>query len=93
MSVAQLSQAKKSECGIAQPSSCIACDNINGEATSYDLARRRLFEGQKLADHTDTHTQTPTHTKQRMEAARCLKTLNIHTIPLHMYKSDYWKKT
>ena len=31
MSVALLSQAKKSECGTAQPNSCIADDNVLNE--------------------------------------------------------------
>ena len=32
---------KKTECGIAQPSSCIAGDNVMGVVALYDLARRR----------------------------------------------------
>ena len=42
-------------------------DPVNGVATLYDLARRRQFEGQKLADHRHTHTHRLT--KSRMEAA------------------------
>ena len=61
MSVALLNQAKKSECGIAQPNSSIACDNFLTEWYSRTTAEKQGLnqsDHSKNLGHTHTHTQT-----------------------------------
>ena len=60
MSVALLSQAKKSECGIAQPSSSIDGDNVLTERYASTNAKNQglnQWDHSKNLGHTDTHTR------------------------------------
>ena len=68
MSVALLSKSKKSECGIAQPSSCIAGDNEFNEQTASPTAKNSIPEGTYWSPtlgtgHIDRHTDRQTHTQ------------------------------
>ena len=71
MSVALLSQAKKSECGIAQPCSSIAVYNVLTEPYARTTAKN---QGLNQCDHSKnlgkTHTQTHTHTRVFVELLR-----------------------
>ena len=65
MSVALLSQSKKSEGGIAHPSSCFACDNVLDERTANRTAKSSIPERTYWSPvlgtgqtHTHTHKQT-----------------------------------
>ena len=44
MSWAQLNKVKKSECCIAQPSSCITCDNVLNKGGARATARSEYFD-------------------------------------------------
>ena len=44
MSGEQESQVKKSECGIAQPSSCITGDNVLNKGNARVTARSKYFD-------------------------------------------------
>ena len=56
MSVALLSQAKKSECGTAQPNSCIADDNVLNERYARTTATAETIRIQNLVQ-TDRQTE------------------------------------
>ena len=82
MSVALLSQSKKSEFGIAQPSSCIAGHNVLNKRTASPTAKNSIPEctywsqtfGTGQTDRqTHTHTHTQTHTAVDMEVPPELK--------------------
>ena len=69
MSVALLSQAKKSECGISQPNSSIDVYNVLTEryarTTAKNHGRNQCDHSKNLGQtHTQTHTQTDTHTHE-----------------------------
>ena len=76
MSVALLSKSKKSECGIAQPSSCIAGDNEFNEQTASPTAKNSIPERTYWSPTLgtgQTHTHTDTHTAVDMEVPPKLK--------------------
>ena len=66
MSVALLSRAKKSECGIAQPSSSITVYNVLTDSTPEPLPKTRASTNAIIVKIWDrqTHTQTDTHTHE-----------------------------
>ena len=65
MSVALLSKSKKSECGIAQPSSCIAGDNEFNEQTASPTAKNSIPERTYWSPTLGTgHTDRQTHRQQ-----------------------------
>ena len=76
MSVALLSQSKKSECGIAHPSSCIAGDNILNDRTASPTVKSSIPEHTYWSPALGTghtHRQTHKHTAVDMEVPPELK--------------------
>ena len=76
MSVALLSKSKKSECGIAQPSSCIAGHNVLNKRTASPTAKNSIPERTYWSPTLgtgQTHTQTDTQTAVNMEVPPELK--------------------
>ena len=68
LSVAVLSQAKKYECGIAQPSSSIACDNVLTEWYARTTAKNRASTNAIIVKNWDT--QTDRYTRAFVELLR-----------------------
>ena len=58
MSAALLSQAKKSECGTAQPNSCIADDNVLNERYARTTATAETHTHTKFGTNRQTNKQT-----------------------------------
>ena len=95
MGVALLSQSKKSEFGIAQPSSCIAGHNVLNKRTASPTAKNSITErtywspalGTGHTDtqthrHTDTHTQTAVDMEVPPELKKTLEFYQV-SLPLH----------
>ena len=78
MSVALLSQSKKSEGGIAHPSSCFACDNVLDERTANRTAKSSIPERtywSPVLGTGQTHTHTHTHTNRQQWIWKFLRNL------------------
>ena len=76
MSVALLSQSKKSEFGIAQPSSCIAGHNVLNKRTASPTAKNSIPERTYWSPTLgtgQTHTHIHKHTAVDMEVPPELK--------------------
>ena len=76
MSVALLSQAKKSECGIAQPSSSIDGDNVLTERYASTTAKNQALNH---CDHSKNlgHTHRQTHRQRHKGVCRVAPQLKI----------------